>query len=322
MPLSREKKVKYIARVQEIFKKYNKFFVVTIENVGSRAIQKTRLEMRGTAEILMGKKTLLRKALQKFNSENPDHPMAAIEQFIYGNTAFVFTNSDLNEVRTLIEANKVPAPARPGAIAPKDVTVNAGPTGCDPGQTSFFQVLQVPTKIVKGQIEITSNVQLIKEGTKVGPSECALLTKLNIMPFEYGFKILTIFDNGALFGLAVLDLDDETLDGMFTTALKDVAALSLALGYPTMASLPHVVAGAFKELCAVVVGLENFSFPKADAFKQYVKDPSAFAGGGGGGGGGGGDAAAAPAEEAKPAEEEVDALAGGMDMFGGGGSDY
>ena len=46
----------------------------------------------------------------------------------------------------------------------------------------------------------------------------------------------------------------------------------------------------------------------------------------GGGGGGGGAAAAtedAPAAAAPaPKEEEVDALEGGMDMFGGGGSDY
>lgn len=49
--------------------------------------------------------------------------------------------------------------------------------------------------------------------------------------------------------------------------------------------------------------------------------------GGGGGGGGGGAAEAAPAggapakaaEPEKPKEEEVDALDGGMDMFGGGG---
>lgn len=57
------------------------------------------------------------------------------------------------------------------------------------------------------------------------------------------------------------------------------------------------------------------------------------AGGGGGGGAGAGAAAApaaaadAPAAEAKkekPKEEEVDPLAGGMDMFGssGGGGDY
>jgi len=53
-----------------------------------------------------------------------------------------------------------------------------------------------------------------------------------------------------------------------------------------------------------------------------------FVGGGGGGAAGpavaaGGDAAA-PVEAEKPKEEEVDALDGGMDMFGGsgGGGDY
>mmetsp|Transcript_3193 Transcript_3193/g.4316 ORF Transcript_3193/g.4316 Transcript_3193/m.4316 type:complete len:116 (-) Transcript_3193:65-412(-) len=57
------------------------------------------------------------------------------------------------------------------------------------------------------------------------------------------------------------------------------------------------------------------------------KDMLVKMGGGGGGGAapaaaaaGGAPAAAAPAE--KPKVEEVDALEGGMDMFGGGGSDY
>jgi hypothetical protein len=57
-----------------------------------------------------------------------------------GNVGFVFTNSDLPKVRDMILANRVPAPARVGATAPVDVIVPAGPTGCDPGQTSFFQV--------------------------------------------------------------------------------------------------------------------------------------------------------------------------------------
>jgi large subunit ribosomal protein LP0 len=72
---------------------------------------------------------------------------------------FIFTNGDLGEVRTVIEAHRVPAPARVGAVAPSDVFVPPGPTGCDPGQTSFFQVLQIPTKIAKGQIEITNEVR-------------------------------------------------------------------------------------------------------------------------------------------------------------------
>lgn len=317
MPLSKEKKSAYIQRVMVILGTYSKFFVVTTDNVGSKAMQNTRLQMRGTAEILMGKKTLLRKALQMFLEENPGHPIAAIEPFMYGSTGFVFTNGDLGKVRDFIFANKVPAPARAGAVAPTDVTVPGGPTGCDPGQTSFFQVLQIPTKIVKGQIEITSDVGLIKAGDRVGASEAALLDKLNIRPFEYGLKISTIYDNGSTFGAEVLDIDDSVLTNLFCTAIRNVAAVSLSLGYPTTASLPHVFGNTFKDLCSIVVGLDNYSFAEAEPYKAYLADPSAFAAPSGGGGGG----EAAAVEEKGPVEEEVDPMEGGMDMFGGG-SDY
>lgn len=62
---------------------------------------------------------------------------------IVGNVGFIFTNGDLSQIRDVIEAHRVPAPARVGSLAPTDVKVPPGPTGCDPGQTSFFQVLQV-----------------------------------------------------------------------------------------------------------------------------------------------------------------------------------
>lgn len=62
---------------------------------------------------------------------------------VVGNVGFIFTNGDLGKVRDVIEEHRVPAPARVGSLAPIDVKVPPGPTGCDPGQTSFFQVLQV-----------------------------------------------------------------------------------------------------------------------------------------------------------------------------------
>jgi large subunit ribosomal protein LP0 len=314
MPISKAKKAAFLKRMQVVFATYSKFFVVLVDNVGSRSIQKTRYEMRGTAEIVMGKKTLLRKALSIFMEANPGHMMGQIEQFMYLTTGFVFTNGDLGKVRAMIAANKVPAPARPGAIAPANVNVPAGPTGCDPGQTGFFQVLQIPTKIVKGQIEITSVVELITEGDKVGPSEAALLDKLNIRPFEYGFKIKKIFDNGSIYDIAVLDITADVLTSIFCASIKDIAAVSLALSYPTAASFPHSMGNAFKDLCAIVVGLDTYSFPLADPYNAYVKDPSAFAAAAAPAAGG-----AAPAAAAAPAKavvEEVDPMEGGMNMFG------
>jgi len=319
MPLSKQKKAAFFERMYRLLATYKKVFVVAVDNVGSQQMQLTRKQMRGTAEILMGKNTLMRKVFDKFLSENPGHEIGALLPLVKGNVGFVFTNSDLPKVRDMILANKIPAPARIGSIAPVEVVVPAGPTGCDPGQTNFFQVLQIPTKIVKGQIEITNPVNLIKKGDKVGSSESALLQKLNIRPFSYGLIIDSVYDTGSIFAVDILDIDEAQLISRFTFALNKLAAVSLQIGYPTQASLAHSVANAFQTLVAVVVNLDNYSFPKADPYKAFLADPSAFTGSSGGGGGGGAPAAAAAAAPVKPKEEEVDALDGGMDMFGGGG---
>jgi len=323
MPLSKAKKSEYFTRMTEMLSTYGKVFVVQVDNVGSQQMNATRKSMRGLAEILMGKNTLMKKVLKEFLAANPGHFYANIEHKMSGNVGFVFTNADLPKIRDLILANRVPAPARVGAISPVDVVVPAGPTGCDPGQTNFFQVLQIPTKIVKGQIEITNPVNLIKKGDKVGSSESALLSKLNIKPFSYGLAIDCVFDHGSMFSVDVLDIDEAFLSARFMDAVGRVAAISLVLGYPTQASLPHSIAGAFKHLVAITVGLDNYTFEKADPYKKFLADPSAFAVAAAPVAGGAAPAAAAAAPE-KPKVEEVDALDGGMDMFGGsgGGGDY
>ncbi len=55
----------------------------------------------------------------------------------------------------------------------------------EPGKTSFFQALGVPTKIARGTIEIVSDVKVVDAGNRVGTSEATLLNMLNISPFTY-----------------------------------------------------------------------------------------------------------------------------------------
>jgi large subunit ribosomal protein LP0 len=320
MPLSKQKKAIYVERLNNLLATYTKVFFVQVDNVGSQQMHETRIKMRGKAEILMGKNTLIRKVLKDFMEEHPKHPIGVIDEKIAGNVGLVFTNGDLGEIRDIILSNRVPAPARAGAIAPVDVVVPAGPTGCDPGQTSFFQVLQIPTKIAKGQIEITAPVELIKTGLKVGASEAALLNKLNIRPFSYGLVIESVYDNGSIFSAAVLSIDKQVIISRFSQALSAVASISLQIGYPTMASIPHSIGNAFKACVAVVVGLESFTFDEAKPFQAFLADPSAFQSAPTGGGNDSAPTSTVP----EVVVEEVDALEGGMDMFGGGegGGDY
>jgi len=325
MPLSAERKTEYFERMKDLLVNYSKAFIVEVDNVGSNQLQITRKALRGEAQILMGKNTMMRKVIRDFMAENPGSPIGQLEEVCKGNVGFVFTNGDLGSVRESLESNVRPAPARVGAVAPIDVIVPKGPTGCDPGQTAFFQTLQIGTKITKGQIEMTNDTNLITAGEKVTASQAALLQKLDIEPFSYGLVLKAVYDNGSVFDAKVLDITADVLAAKFTSALSVLASLSLALGYPTQASVPHSVANAFKAVLAITLGCEKYTFDKAETYKEYLADPSKFAGSGGGGGGGGGDGAAEEEkEEEKEVEEEMD-LGGGMDMFGGeeaGGGDY
>jgi len=270
MPLSPERKKEYFERMKMLLSTYTKCFIVSIDNVGSQQLQETRKALRGSAELLMGKNTMMRKVISDYVEENPNTDVGCLGEMCLGNVGFVFTNGDLGDVREVLEANVRPAPAKSGAIAPVNVIVPKGPTGCDPGQTAFFQTLQISTKISRGQIEITSDVQLINAGEKVNASQAALLKKLNIEPFTYGLILKSVYDNGSLFDAKVLDITDDVLSAKFSEALSMVASLSLILGYPTAASVPHSIANAFKTILAVTVGLPTYTFDKAKPYKEIV----------------------------------------------------
>merc|ERR1711887_466700 len=132
-------------------------FIVGADNVGSKQMQEIRIALRGRAVVLMGKNTMMRKAIRGYLDKNPD--LERLLPHIKQNVGFVFTKEELVDVRDLLLANKVKAPARAGAIAPLDVTVPAQNTGLGPEKTSFFQALNIPTKITKGTIEIINDVQ-------------------------------------------------------------------------------------------------------------------------------------------------------------------
>lgn len=106
----------------------------------------------------------------------------------------------------------------------------------------------------------------------MGSSEAALLQKLSIRPFTYGLMIDCVYDNGSVFDAAVLDLTDADMADKFSAACANVAAVSLELGFPTLASLPHSIANAFRALVGVVIeGCDTYSFEKADTIKVRGK---------------------------------------------------
>merc|ERR1719321_97792 len=115
------------------------------------------------------------KVLKQRMEEDPDDALKkeqydVIKDILKLNVGMIFIDGDLQDVKNMIKDNVVQAPAKIGQVAPCDVTIPAGNTGLEPGQTSFFQALNIHTKITKGTIEILNDTTVIKEGDRVGPS--------------------------------------------------------------------------------------------------------------------------------------------------------
>jgi len=302
-------KANYFTKITRLFDEYSRCFIVGADNVGSKQMQEIRMALRGNAEVLMGKNTMMRKAIRGHLENNP--ALEKLLPHIVQNIGFVFTNDDLVDIRDKLLENKKRAPARAGAIAPLPVIIPAQNTGLGPEKTSFFQALQIPTKISRGTIEIVNDVQLLKEGDKVGASEATLLNMLNISPFTYGLVVQQVYDQGTVFSPKVLDITDDDLMVTFQSGLANVAAVSLAIGYPTVASVPHSVVNGFKNLLAIAA-VTDVTFKEAATLKEFLADPSKFAAVAAAAAPAAAEAAPAAAKEEEPEEESDDDMGFGL----------
>ncbi|KAK9074600.1 hypothetical protein SSX86_007198 [Deinandra increscens subsp. villosa] len=271
-----DKKIAYDQKLCQLLDDYTQVLVVAADNVGSNQLQSIRSGLRGDSVILMGKNTMMKRSIRIHSEKTGNKAYLNLIPLLIGNVGLIFTKGDLKEVREEVAKYKVGAPARVGLVAPVDVVVPPGNTGLDPSQTSFFQVLNIPTKINKGTVEIITPVELIKKGDKVGSSEAALLAKLGIRPFSYGLVVETVYENGSVFSPEVLDLTEEDLVDKFALGVSMVTSLALAIHFPTIAAVPHMLINGYKNALAIAVATE-YTFPLAEKVKEYLADPSKFA---------------------------------------------
>jgi len=310
------KKQEYFDKLIDLCVNTPKALIVSVDHVASKQMQNIRMGLRGKAVVLMGKNTQIRKALSLAQEDHPDAGLDILRASMKGNIGFIFaTNCELDDIRDVLLKFQLEAAAKSGQVSMVNIDIPAGPTGMDPSQTSFFQTLNIATKIVKGQIELISAFPILKIDEKVSASAAALLTKLNIRPFSYKMEVEMVFQNGSVFPAAVLDISDSVLISKFLAGVNNMAAFSRELGIPTEAGLPHAFGNAFKNIAALIADV-SFTFKEVEEVKKFLDDPTGFAAANTGpaapaAGGGGAAKKEEKAAEVEEEEEDVD-----FDLFG------
>lgn len=311
-----ESKEAYAERFNRLVDTYSKVLFCNIENVRSAQMHKIRASLRGHSEMIVGKKTLQKKILSlraaADNATDIDRLLKeklVDENMLVGNLALIFTNGDISEIQTMLSSHRIQAPAKVGAHSPVEVVIPAGNTGLEPNSTSFFQALNIATKIAKGTVEIISDKKVLAIGDKVDSSTSALLSKLKISPFWYAAEVEFFWERGLMFTAEDLKVTDAVIEEQFLAAIGNLTAVSLATGILTEASFPHAIMDGFKNLLGASVATD-FVFEEFDGktLRQNIIDGKSAGGAAPAAGGAAPAAAKAAVVESSSDDEEMDSL--------------
>jgi large subunit ribosomal protein LP0 len=63
----------YFDKLKGLLDEYKTIFIVSVDNVSSQQMHEIRVSLRGEGVVLMGKNTMVRRALKGFINDNPEY---------------------------------------------------------------------------------------------------------------------------------------------------------------------------------------------------------------------------------------------------------
>ncbi|UAL07788.1 MAG: 50S ribosomal protein L10 [Candidatus Methanogranum gryphiswaldense] len=226
--------------------------IVDLHGIPGQQIQSMRAGLRAHAKLKMTKNNLMILAIDEAAKQKPG--IEGLKAAVHGQCAIVATDIDPFKLFKKLKATMTPAPAKPGDIAPHDITVFKGPTPFGPGPIiGELQKLGLPAAIDAGKIAIKKDTTLVKAGQPVPANVAAMLPKLDILPMIVGMDLRVAYEDGVVYDKDVLNIPDDYYKTMFATAVYNARALAVEIAFPTKETITLLVAKAFRETMALSI---------------------------------------------------------------------
>jgi large subunit ribosomal protein L10 len=231
-----------VEAIKELIKEYPIMGVIGIGGIPAKQLQKMRRDLKGKAVLKVARNTLIKRALEQ-SSE-----VKEMEEYVDVQTALVFTEQNPFKLFKTLEKSKSPSPIKAGAIAPRDIIVEKGPTSFPPGPIlGDMQAAGIPAAIDGGKVVIRETKAVAKEGEAVSQKLAAMLTRLEIYPMEVGLDLRAAFENGMIFTPDVLAIDEDKYFSDIVLAAQQAFNTSVFAAYPTGENIKTLIAKATTE---------------------------------------------------------------------------
>jgi large subunit ribosomal protein L10 len=246
----------------DLLKKYSVIAVADLQKVRSSQIQEIRKKLRGKADLVVTKNTILRKASEKLAAEKQN--IDKFSEQLTGSKVLIFTQMNPFELILFLNKNKVRVPAKGGDVASGDIMVPAGNTGMQPGPViSEFNEAKVQTRIEGGSIFIAKDTVVVRKGEVVSTKTASLLSKLGMKPMEAGLSLSYAYDNGSVLGPTDLAFDLEQMKADFSSAARLAFGVAVEANIMVPETAPVIIGKAYRQ--AVAVSVESGFFTKETA---------------------------------------------------------
>ena len=244
--------------LQTLLREYSVVAVADLQKVRSSQIQEMRKKLRGKAELVVAKNTILQKASEELASEK-----ANVDKFaksLSGSKVLIFTQMNPFELIVFLNKNKVRVPAKGGDVATGEIMIPAGNTGLQPGPViSEFNEAKVQTRIEGGSIFVAKDTVVAEKGDVLSTKTASLLSKLGMKPMEAGLTLSYAYDNGLVIGPNDLTFDLDQMRSQFSTAARLAFGLAVEANIMLSETAPVILGKAYRQAVAVSVEAEFFT---------------------------------------------------------------
>ncbi|QLJ52693.1 MAG: hypothetical protein Sv326_0518 [Candidatus Fermentimicrarchaeum limneticum] len=248
-----KQKQEFVSNLAEKIKKFKVIAVADIRNYPDRHLQAIRKKLRGTAELVVAKNSLIKRALEQAGKE-PE-----LTNIMTGPTALVMTDMNPFQLYKFVKQSKGKAAAKPGQVAPYEIVIPAGETSLPPGPVlSELKQGGVNAQIKGGKVVIATDSLVAKAGQKITDAAAKALQKLGIEPFEVMFNILAASEGGIVYGKDVLDVDEEKLLADLRRCASEALNLSFNIAYPTKQNIILLLQKAHRDSRSLALNAEIY----------------------------------------------------------------